>query len=289
MKDMPMTVSPINAPSLKLAASVIRVGDGRGFIVNGMDGTKLVITAGHCLPELPPCMNFSDLSERTYRNLIGPIGQDPAVTAECLFVDPISDLAILGPPENQDLSEEYDAYEAFVEPLAELAAVDILPAPLPVAGGQPEGEAGWVLSLVGKWEPCRMWHFGGPLWLTGAEIEGGMSGSPILSPGGDAIGVIASNHAQPRLLHNLPVWMAAPAAGRQQPVAKASTRSYPYNLIGPNGEKPEVIPEGWLWSEKKRTLYRKPNPMFGDPESMARTTYNMMHEEAPPSGDHDRR
>lgn len=25
-------------------------------------------------------------------------------------------------------------------------------------------------------------------------------------------------------------------------------------------EKPEVIPEGWLWSEKKRVLYRKPNP-----------------------------
>jgi hypothetical protein len=39
-----------------------------------------------------------------------------------------------------------------------------------------------------------------------------------------------------------------------------SSRSYPFNLIVPDGEKPEVIPEGWLWSTKKRTFYRKPNP-----------------------------
>jgi hypothetical protein len=37
------------------------------------------------------------------------------------------------------------------------------------------------------------------------------------------------------------------------------SRPHPFNLIGPNGEKPDVIPDGWLWSEKKRTLYRKPN------------------------------
>jgi hypothetical protein len=48
--------------------------------------------------------------------------------------------------------------------------------------------------------------------------------------------------------------------GRQQPATKAPDRPYPFNLIGPNGEKPEAIPEGWLWSEKKHILYRKPNP-----------------------------
>jgi hypothetical protein len=189
------------------AASVVRVGGGRGFIVTGDDDRKLIITAGHCLPFVPPCINFSDLSERTYKRLIGLIGQKPKISAECMFVDSISDLAVLGPPDNQELSEECDAYEAFVESLVSLSVADVLRTPLPVDGRQPEGATGWVLSLDGEWQQCRMSHFGGPLWLTGVKIKGGMSGSPILSANGSAVGLIASNHAQPRLLHSLPGWI----------------------------------------------------------------------------------
>jgi hypothetical protein len=124
-----------------------------------------------------------------------------------MFVDSISDIAVLGPPDNQDLSEECDAYEAFVEPLVGLSVADVLRTPLSVDGRQPEGAMGWVLSLAGEWQQCRMSHFGGPLWLSSAKIKGGMSGSPILSANGSAVGLIASNHAQPRLLHSLPGWV----------------------------------------------------------------------------------
>jgi hypothetical protein len=155
--------STIYKPPAQLAASVVRVGEGRGFIVNGNDDGKLVITAGHCLPVMPPCMNFSDLSERTYRRLIGPIGREPTISAECMFVDPIGDLAVLGPPDNQDLSEECDIYEAFVEQLTAFSTADILPTPL--SHEMPEGEIGWVLSLAGEWQQYRMSQVGGPLWL----------------------------------------------------------------------------------------------------------------------------
>ena len=136
---------------------------------------------------------------------VGPIGRKPTVSAECMFVDPVSDLAVLGPPDNQDLSEECDAYEAFVEQLAAFSTADILPTPL--SHEMPEGEIGWVFSLAGKWQQCRMSQVGGPLWLSGASIDAGMSGSPILSANGRAVGVIVSNHAQPRLWHGLPSWI----------------------------------------------------------------------------------
>jgi hypothetical protein len=87
-------------------SSVIRVGDGRGFVADGGQD-KLVITAGHCLPFMPPCMNFSYLEERTYKRLLGPIGGETSIWAECLFVDPISDLAVLGPPDSQVLSDQF--------------------------------------------------------------------------------------------------------------------------------------------------------------------------------------
>jgi hypothetical protein len=87
--------------------AVIRVGDGRGFIVKdagrirlGWRGAKhIVITAAHCLPFLPPCRAYCELEERTYRALLGPLGQERAVWAGCLFVDLVADIAVLGAPE----------------------------------------------------------------------------------------------------------------------------------------------------------------------------------------------
>jgi hypothetical protein len=79
--------------------AVIRVGDGRGFVV-GTDRERFVITAAHCLPRLPPSLSFSFIEERTYAKLLGPIGRKRTpVWAECCFVDPIADLAVLWSPD----------------------------------------------------------------------------------------------------------------------------------------------------------------------------------------------
>jgi hypothetical protein len=80
----------------KALRAVVRVGEGRGFVVAGKHrGEHLVITAGHCIESLPPCHTGSSLEQRT-RKLLGPLDAEPTVWAECLFVDLIADLAVLG-------------------------------------------------------------------------------------------------------------------------------------------------------------------------------------------------
>jgi hypothetical protein len=93
----------------RIAPSVIRVGAGRGFVID-RQSNKLVLTAAHCLPVFPPCNGASLAEERTYENLLGRIGEDAGVWAECLFADPIADVAILGPVDNQALPDRWDAY-----------------------------------------------------------------------------------------------------------------------------------------------------------------------------------
>src|ERR1700676_4429023 len=75
------------------------------------------VTAAHCSPFFPPCHGASYTEERTYQALLAPLGSEPSVWAECLFADPIADLAVLGSPDNQVLFDEADAYEALVDDL----------------------------------------------------------------------------------------------------------------------------------------------------------------------------
>src|ERR1700754_5090262 len=91
--------------------SVVAVGDGRGFVVSGASG-PLIITAAHCLPFIPPPHLGRHPEEETYLKLPGPLGETkPRGATTCLFADPVSDIAILGRPDHQDLSEDADKYD----------------------------------------------------------------------------------------------------------------------------------------------------------------------------------
>ena len=151
--------------------SVVSVGEGRGFVVEGAMDRRYVITAAHCLPSLPSCDGYASQSDNTCKELLGPLNTLPALWAKCLFADPVSDIAVLGAPDGQ-----YDAYEMFVEGLAPFAVAD-------VPGVKVESSA-MVLSLDGQWLACSAQNFGGDgaLMIRGAPIIGGMSGSPIISP-----------------------------------------------------------------------------------------------------------
>jgi hypothetical protein len=164
-----------------LTRSIIKVGDGRGFVIDG-EADQLIITAAHCLPFFPPCISFSDLHERTYQKLLAPIGEEPIVWTECLFVDPISDIAILGPPDSQELSNRWEQYNELVDSLDPISVADA-----------PEDTPAWLLSLDKQWRQCMVRHVGGPLWFYDAKdgIHPGMSGSPVLLGDGSAIGVVA--------------------------------------------------------------------------------------------------
>ncbi|MGA2272753.1 MAG: hypothetical protein ABSH00_04300 [Bryobacteraceae bacterium] len=191
-------------------SAVIRVGHGRGFVVEGK-ADRFVITAAHCLPRFPPCATISYPEERTYRSLLGPLGKKTTVWAECLFADPIGDIAVLGSPDNQKFIEQAEHYEAMVDEVV----------PLSVSEGPPEGPA-WLLSLDGRWFQCKVeyeYEFDGPYWISelAEKIRGGMSGSPILAKNRSAIGIVCSGVVsdgepvdtgpEPRLSRNLPGWI----------------------------------------------------------------------------------
>jgi hypothetical protein len=169
---------------------------------------RLFITGAHCLPEMPPPHPAMYLEEKTFRDLLGPLGERPSITAEALFADPIADLAVLGPPDDQELFEQSEAYEAFAESLA----------PLPLAEAGESGEA-FFLSLDKHWFSGRFGCISyGSLRFSKIEgsILGGMSSSPILNSQGAAIGVVNLGDSNPSaesqvwqtaLYRNLPGFM----------------------------------------------------------------------------------
>ena len=232
----------------RLLRSILRVGDGRGFVVKcGWD--RVVITAAHCLPSLPEAHSAAAYYDRTYK-LLAPLGDEPSVMAECFFVDPIADIAILGTPETQEMFEEAEQYDELLQKALPLWVADVrlreekLP-DLVFAGksspySRKTGEApAWMFSLDGHPFRCTA-HCDeyGPLWIeqSQADIVGGMSGSPIVADNGSAIGVLCTSAHRggaassreggpnPRLATNLPGWFLRQAQVRRPRVLEEATR-----------------------------------------------------------------
>jgi hypothetical protein len=214
--------------------AVVTVGDGRGFVVQGK-WDRYVLTAAHCLPSFPPCHPHSYLEERVYANLLGPLGGERSVWAECLFVDPVADIAMISAPDNQELPDEADAFEALVSAAVTSIATET-PSPKFAPGAKsvinvrehdkhgnvsqrtvelpavphriPTKVECFLLALDGRWFAGKAVYLDGPLWIENpAEpIVGGMSGSPIINSAGSALGLVScgGNSNNPRLLSHLP-------------------------------------------------------------------------------------
>ncbi len=216
--------------------SVVNVGygrsNGRGFVVATKRSERLVITAAHCLPKLPPAHGASYTEERIYAEILGPLGQKRTVWAECVFADPIADLAVLRALDDPDFAEKADGYEHLVDAAVPLPIADLALIRPPITSratsfgtitiesmtvpGPPswEGRA-WLLSLDGRWFRCAVSAGSRGLNIPEAAepIEGGMSGSPIVSEEGRAIGVVTLNigsyGGNPFLAAALPGWLLA--------------------------------------------------------------------------------
>jgi len=216
--------------------SIVTVGDGRGFVVTVRSTSlfpyqgewysrpnprSLIITAAHCLPHFPPCHGASYTDERAYPDLIGPLGEAPSVSAECVFVDPIADIAVLAEPDGQALPDEHSAFISLIEPIPAMRMQDPKQNVCPA----------WLLSLDRQWISCQVEHTGGSWYIRNAAlpgIQGGMSGSWILNEGRTAaIGVVCIGQQSgeisteggpnPRLAVNLPAWMAPRRAATMAP------------------------------------------------------------------------
>jgi hypothetical protein len=197
----------MNTPIQKASKSVIRVTEGRGFVVRGRDDVRYIVTAAHCLTSL----RWEPMSDQNYKNLLGRLGAKAlTIWAQCLFIDPVSDLAVLGGPDDQRLPDQAWKYEKFIR-----RAI-----PLSIRLPEPDEQA-WLFALDGKhWFSCTAEHVNHMIWIEGPTepIRGGMSGSPVLGADGKAIGVCCisgggadlENHREggPNpALTNLPVWL----------------------------------------------------------------------------------
>jgi hypothetical protein len=191
----------IDAMLANARIATVSAGRGRGFLIEAR-GFQLVVTAAHCLPHLPPAHPRSSFEQRTYSKLLGPLGRTPSVWAECLFVDPIADLAVLGEPDRQAFPPEMTAYEDLVASRSSLHIGTVM-RPCPV----------WLLTLDGQWTQCAFPDDGSGRWLSivGAlpeAIAPGTSGSPIMAADGRAVGLIGvGGLSNPVLADRLPGWV----------------------------------------------------------------------------------
>jgi hypothetical protein len=191
----------IDAMLANARIALVSAGRGRGFLIEAR-GFHLVVTAAHCLPHLPPAHPRSSFEQRTYSKLLGPLGRTPSVWAECLFVDPIADLAVLGEPDRQAFPPEMTAYQDLVASRSSLHIGTVMK-PGPV----------WLMTLDGQWTRCAVPDDGWDRWLSivGAlpeAIAPGTSGSPIMAADGRAVGLIGvGGLSNPVLADRLPGWV----------------------------------------------------------------------------------
>ena len=207
-------------PGDEETSAVIQVGKGRGFVVEGRS-LRLIITAASCLPRAPEYSDIlGDLGQ--FLTLVGPVGKRPSIQAQLFFADPISDIALLGPPSNPSLYDFLEEYKAMVD-----ESIPLKTSGVSVLDGGLELEEAWVLSPAGQWFECVVEYYADDdLWLkeANARSQRRMPGSPILAIDGSAIGVVSAGSPlceaserdyylgsdgigrEPRLDLNLPGW-----------------------------------------------------------------------------------
>ena len=142
---------PPRRETANVSRAIVRVGDGRGFIVAHRQA-RFVITAAHCLPVddegcliLPPALPAMHLHEKTYPKLLGALDAEPSVWCECRFVNPVADIAVLGGPDGQELYEKARVYDTLVDSVKPLVIADA-----------PQAEVHtYAMSLDGERRCCR--------------------------------------------------------------------------------------------------------------------------------------
>lgn len=185
---------------------IVTVGEGYGFVAEAENGDRIVITSFRSASSAGPDGQdpLSYPVQPVYTARIGAFGQRPDVSAECLFANPLADLAILGAPDDERGLEEIERYYELVTGASSIGISEI-----------PANASALLFSPDGEWFTCRVSrHLDGPLWIKDAaeDIPCSMSGSPIFSRTGAAVGVLCTTHSKEasgpnaRLMRDLPAW-----------------------------------------------------------------------------------
>jgi S1-C subfamily serine protease len=208
----------------RIRAATVYLPDkgGQGVLVAG----GFVLTAAHCIEwSGEGAMVLGDHYLATAKTKSGA-----AFKLSVYAADPVSDIAVLGEPDNQVFTEDADAFEAFREATTGLlVSADDFDREVPFSVH--------ILSHQGEWIRARATRYGldpipGSSVFLKAEssIEAGTSGGPIVDEDGRLIGIVSvasggeetRSGSAPRPHLALPVWVwrRIEAADRESAVAE---------------------------------------------------------------------
>lgn len=185
---------------------------GLGVLVEG----GYLATAAHCLEYDNDTGARITLGEHVFYEIETARGEN--LKAAPVFIESVSDLAILGPLDRYAYDGEWvEAYESFVDgtkPVSLWSGGDTAPFGIRIRSHKKT----WISGTA---EISRV---GGPfLWIkTDERIEGGTSGGPIVNDLGELVSVVTTaggylgvtneGHA-PLLRHALPAWLYGAMCG----------------------------------------------------------------------------
>ena len=263
-------------------SSILSVGTGRGFVVEGSlaeYGLRYVITSGSCLPisgikKDPPASEeltgFDKVANKVFatiadpmaamgrpaptievwppltwereacENIIGTLGAEiQPVDAQCIFYDPICNLAVLGSPSNREY-ERQDREEAYKKLVGSVSAVRLsnISKDLPFISDDTREASAYIFNLDGNVHECKVSHRqdligarGVPdgMWFhRGIQIGpnrlpahfgdgmGKLLGSPIFLSDDSVCGVVTGIQQGVSITEHLPRWLVRELVGRKE-------------------------------------------------------------------------
>jgi hypothetical protein len=147
-----------------------------------------------------PAHRASHSYERTSTKLLGALDSEATISAECFFADPIADVALLCEPDSQADSDDWERWLEFTDPIEPLKFGSAVP-----------NSCAWILDLSGSWREVIGFGLSNNSIAdihASFNLQGGMSGSPILESSGRIVGLVSTDSSHPRLPHTLPAWFA---------------------------------------------------------------------------------
>jgi len=170
----------------KVARATVKLSTlgGQGVLVNG----NLILTAAHCIHYV--MTGGTTLGE--WEDILNPIETNDGsrFLVQTYAVEVVADIAVLGCPDDQEVSEAAEAFEIFCEntsPLQICCREFELSQPSPIFIYDHKEK--WIAGTAKQYrENAPFLHI-----IPDQKIEGGTSGSPVVNGIGELLGVVSSS------------------------------------------------------------------------------------------------